>query len=179
MGPRWRWTRSSWRDPPWDFSAGRRASLLPSSFPKSGWKKEEIVKFFTFRSLLLSIERYSYVGILIKLKTISTVEFNEGENCNSRWRVSLWGSSIDLSYKSRGGCLGRKGDGRRRLVGETGNRVKPGYTHVARLTTTQFVLRVYSELIGDGWTKTAHVSVRLAARHRHVKRVIVPHFCKI
>lgn len=72
--------------------------------------------------------------------------------------------------------MGRKGDGRRRLVGETGNRVKPGYTHVARLTTTQFVLRVYSELIGDGWTKTAHVSVRLAARHRHVKRVIVPHF---
>lgn len=69
--------------------------------------------------------------------------------------------------------------GWRCLLGESRNRVKPGYTHVARLTTTQFVLRVYSELIGDGWTKTAHVSVRLAARHRHVKRVIVPHFCKI
>lgn len=64
-------------------------------------------------------------------------------------------------------------------AGESRNRVKPGYTHVARLTTTQFVLRVYSELIGDGWTETAHVSVSLAARHRHVKRVIVPHLCKI
>lgn len=55
---------------------------------------DEFVIKFLFRSL--DRTRYSYViGILITLKTITTVrgvhrvEFNERENCNSRWRVSL------------------------------------------------------------------------------------------
>lgn len=57
--------------------------------------------------------------------------------------------------------------------------IKLRYTHVTRLTTTQFVLRVYSKLIGDRRTQTVHVSVNLGAWHCHVKRVIVPHFWKI
>lgn len=52
-------------------------------------------------------------------------------------------------------------------------------TYVARLTPTQFVVRVHPELISDRRTQAAHVAVSTCSRYRRVECVVVPYLCKI